>query len=395
MHTPTPQPSFRTRPFVRFLAVGPIGLSLGAAQYELLWMLNPIDAFRAGSTWVVSSVIGVAWVHALHCHFTFAGTARGRWRATLGRAYVLYAACIVLGMLLMHLLVDELGWFRTSSWMATTAITSLFNFTLLRRLVGLACPPSGTLTRVRGIARRDVTVIAPARNERDNVAPFLASLPADVQLIVVDASDDDTTARILALRPHRTHVERFPGNIPVARQRGAQLATSPWLLFTDVDVVFDPSYFERLRDCEVPVDCAGIVATKRTRDRFRMYYALFTLGQRLCAWAGIPAATGSNMLMRRDALLACGGFDASLSVNEDSEAMWRCQRAGYRVKFAGELAVFARDHRRLERGVLRKFVHSIVRCVGLYLDILPAQWKAADWGYWKSQPTPVIAPEQR
>jgi glycosyltransferase involved in cell wall biosynthesis len=266
---------------------------------------------------------------------------------------------------------------------------------LLRRLVGLACPPSGTPTRVRGIARRDVTVIAPARNERDNVAPFLASLPAVVQLIVVDASDDDTAARILALRPHRTHVERFPGNIPVARQRGAQLAKTPWLLFTDVDVTFDERYFDRLSNLDVPAACAGIVATKRTRDRFRMYYALFTLGQRLCAWTGIPAATGSNMLMRRDALLACGGFDASLSVNEDSEAMWRCQRAGYHVKFAGELAVFARDHRRLERGVLRKFAHSIARCVVLYLDILPARWKAADWGYWKSQPTPVIAPEQR
>lgn len=395
MHSPISWQSLRTRPFVRFLAVGPLGLSLGAAQYELLWMLNPLDSFRAGSTWVVSSVIGVAWVHALHCHFTFAGTARGRWRATLGQAYVLYAACIVLGMLLMHVLVDELGLLRTPSWLATTALTSLFNFTLLRRLVGQAITPSGSPAGERGIARHDVAVIAPTRNERDNVAPFLASLPADVQLIVVDASDDDTAARILALRPQRTHVERFPGNIPVARQRGAQLADRRWLLFTDVDVVFDPGYFDRLRDLDAPVDCAGIVGTKRTRDRFRLYYALFTLGQRLCSWAGIPAATGSNMLMRRDALLACGGFDPSLSVNEDSEAMWRCQRAGHRVQFAAELAVFARDHRRLERGVLRKFAHSIARCVVLYLDILPARWKAADWGYWESPPAPVIAPEQR
>lgn len=395
MRSQTPRPSFRTRPFVRFLAVGPIGLTLGAAQYELLWMLNPVDTFRAGSSWVVSSVIGVAWVHALHCQFTFAGTARGRWRATLGRAYVLYAACIVLGTLLMHLLVDELGWLRTPSWLATTALTSLFNFTLLRRLVGQAVTITGTPQRVRGIARHDVTVIAPTRNERDNVAPFLASLPADVQLIVVDASDDDTAARIMELRPHRTHVERFPGNIPVARQRGAQLAATPWLLFTDVDVTFAPGYFEQLRRMDVPDTCAGIVGTKRTRDRFRAYYALFTLGQRLCAWAGIPAATGSDMLMRRDALFACGGFDPTLSVNEDSEAMWRCQRAGHQVRFADNLIVFARDHRRLERGVLRKFGHSTLRCIALYLDLLPERWKAADWGYWESPPAPVIAPEQR
>lgn len=375
--------------------VGPIGLSLGAAQYELLWMLNPLDAFRAGSTWVVSSLIGIAWVHALHCQFTFARTARGRWRATLGRAYVLYAACIAAGTLLMHLMVDEVGWLRTPSWLATTALSSLFNFALLRRLVGRAGTARDAADHVRGIAHGDVTVIAPARNERHNVAPFLASLPHDVRLIVVDASEDDTAERVLELRPYRTHVDRFPGNIPVARQRGAQLAKTPWLLFTDVDVRFDERYFDRLRDLEVPGDCAGIVGTKQTRDRFRAYYACFTLGQRLCAWAGIPAATGSNMLIRRDALLACGGFDATLSVNEDSEVMWRCQRAGHRVQFTGDLAVYARDHRRLERGVLRKSAHSILRCVVLYLDILPARWKAADWGYWKAPPSAVIAPEQR
>lgn len=395
MHSPPRRQPLHTRSFVRFLAVGPIGLLLGGVQYELLWVLNPADTFRAGSTWIVSSVIGVAWAHALHCRFTFAGTARGRWRATLGRAYVLYAAGIVLGVSLMHLMVDVFGWLRTPSWLATTALTSLVNFVSLRRLVGLPSPWNDTSGRAQGIARHDVTVIAPARNERDNVAPFLASLPADVPLIVVDASEDDTAARILELRPHGTRVERCPGNIPVARQRGAQLAKTPWLLFTDVDVTFDASYFDRLSALALPIDCAGIVGTKRTLDRFRTYYALFTFGQRLCAWVGIPAATGSDMLLRRDALLACGGFDASLSVNEDSEVMWRCQRAGYRVRFASSLTVFARDHRRLERGVLRKFTHSTLRCLALYLDILPERWKSADWGYWKSPPVSVVAPERR
>lgn len=385
MNPPRSAPPTRSREFVRFLAVGPIGLVLGGLQYELLWMLNPIGPYRAATTWLVSSVIGVAWVHALHCRFTFAASGRDRWRATLARAYLLYATSIALGTVCMHLSVDALGWPRTPSWLATMAFTSLLNFALLRRLLGSQGPATA---RAPGIARHDVTIIAPTRNERDNVAPFLASLPPDVPLIVVDASDDDTAERILALRPDRTRVERFPGNIPVARQRGALLAGTPWLLFTDVDVAFDPRYFDQLQALDVPAGCAGIVGTKRTRDRFRTYYALFTLGQRLCAWVGIPAATGSNMLIRRDALLACGGFDAALSVNEDSEVMWRCQRSGHRVRFAGNLRVFARDHRRLERGVLRKFGHSILRCVALYLDILPHRWKAADWGYWSPQPEP-------
>jgi putative flippase GtrA len=126
----------RVGPFLRFVAVGPVGFALSAAQYELLWMLNPLVTIRAGSTWVASSLLGVAWVHAMHCHFTFAGTARGRWRATLGRAYLLYATSIALGSVMMHVMVDQLGWQRTGCWLVTTSLCSLLNFTLLHRLVG-------------------------------------------------------------------------------------------------------------------------------------------------------------------------------------------------------------------------------------------------------------------
>jgi len=37
----------------------------------------------------------------------------------------------------MWVLVDEIGVQRTSSWFITTAMTSLFNFSFLRRMLGL------------------------------------------------------------------------------------------------------------------------------------------------------------------------------------------------------------------------------------------------------------------
>lgn len=53
--------------FTRFVAVGPLGVALGAVQIKLLWLLNPVASHRAASTWIISSAIGVLWVHALHC----------------------------------------------------------------------------------------------------------------------------------------------------------------------------------------------------------------------------------------------------------------------------------------------------------------------------------------
>ncbi len=99
-------------------------------------------------------------------------------------------------------------------------------------------------------------------------------------------------------------------------------------------------------------------------------------------WAGIPAASGSNLLLRRQVFTAVGGFDQTLTVNEDSEIAWRVKRRGYRVAFAPNLVVYARDQRRLARGHWRKTIHTLLRCTLLYTGLMPARWRSHDWGYW-------------
>jgi glycosyltransferase involved in cell wall biosynthesis len=84
----------------------------------------------------------------------------------------------------------------------------------------------------------DVTVIVPTRNETRNIAAFLASLPGEVSLIVVDSSEDGTPELVEILRPDHTLLVRCCCNVTQARQVGANRAKTPWLLFTDADVVF-------------------------------------------------------------------------------------------------------------------------------------------------------------
>ncbi len=71
----------------------------------------------------------------------------------------------------------------------------------------------------------DITLILPTRDEARNVRQFLASVPAEIRLIVVDASRDETPDLIETLRPEHTLVLREPGSVTQARQRGADLAT--------------------------------------------------------------------------------------------------------------------------------------------------------------------------
>jgi glycosyltransferase involved in cell wall biosynthesis len=227
-----------------------------------------------------------------------------------------------------------------------------------------------------------ITVVLPTRNEARNIGAFLASLPDAVHLIVVDASEDETPDVIQRLRPERTQVLRRKSTITEARQLGAELAHTDWLLFTDADVEFPEGYFEYLAGLP---EASVIYGPKLSRDRFAVYYRWFGYGQQCSHWLGIPAATGSNMLVRREALIVAGGFDPELVCNEDSELVWRIKRAGYRTRFESALPVYARDHRRLDGGVWRKTFHSVFRCLLLYWDMIPARWRGADWGYWSQQ----------
>lgn len=49
----------------------------------------------------------------------------------------------------------------------------------------------------------DITLVLATRDEASNIAAFLRSIPAELQLVVVDASRDETPALIERLRPPR------------------------------------------------------------------------------------------------------------------------------------------------------------------------------------------------
>ena len=227
----------------------------------------------------------------------------------------------------------------------------------------------------------DITVVLPTRNEEKNIRTFLATLPETCHLIVVDAGNDQTAAIIAETRPDRTTVLRRVSTIPEARQLGAELAKTEWLLFTDADIAFPATYFHHLARYAA-YDC--VYGAKLSRGSFHNYYRWFGYGQQLSHKLGIPAATGSNLLIKRHVVAEVGGFDPELICNEDSELVWRIKRAGYRVAFAPETPVYATDHRRLERGLTRKTLHSVFRCCLLYFDLIPARWRGMDWGYWSA-----------
>lgn len=229
-----------------------------------------------------------------------------------------------------------------------------------------------------------LTVAVPTKNEAANIAGFLASLDARVALLVVDASTDDTPARIAAARPERTQVIRDEGTIPAARQIALEACETEWILFTDADMAFGSDYWAAWERLALGPAVGAVQGAKLSADAdFRTYYRLFSFGIRAAAWLTIPAGSGSNMIFRRTALRDAGGFDLALTANEDIFALWTVRKAGWRVPYAGGLKVYERDHRRLVQGRAKKTLHSWARSVMLFTGIGADRVRTSSWGYWK------------
>jgi len=230
----------------------------------------------------------------------------------------------------------------------------------------------------------EITLIVPTKNEAPNIEYFLDSVSCDINIIIVDASTDNTCDIIQSRRQSSIQFIRDGGNIATARQLAAEHAKTDWLLFSDADVAFAKDYFEILRKINLSTHHAGLIGAKLSRKRYQYYYRLFSQWLKVCCTLGLPGASGSNMLVNRKVLMEIGGFDFCLSCNEDTELIWRLQRNGYRINYDGRLKVYEFDHRRLDQGIFKKTIHSLTRCALLLLG-LKAFLKKNDWGYWRSK----------
>jgi glycosyltransferase involved in cell wall biosynthesis len=250
-----------------------------------------------------------------------------------------------------------------------------------------------------------VSVVMPAFNNARTVSRALASIAAQTMrplevIVVDDGSSDGTSEAVRAMAGNMNGVRlrlfrQTNQGAGAARNRAVAAATGTWLAFLDADDQWLPAKMERSM---AVVEAGDLVMC--SHNLFNVGPEGETLNDSQARWLKDPAdpyrtlflrgfISSSTVVVRRDAVLAVGGFDPDLRSAQDYE-LWLAvlARAGARFEtFADPLlrytlapeGITSRIGRKVacslailrrHMGILRRLPGPVVRLVVLRTVII-------------------------
>jgi glycosyltransferase involved in cell wall biosynthesis len=169
-----------------------------------------------------------------------------------------------------------------------------------------------------------ITIVVPCKNEENYIAHLLMHLRqqgiGDTRIIIADCSTDNTREIIKTMKGS-LNVEVIDGGpVSIAKNNGARLATTPYILFIDADVRFfkNTVIHDAVDTIESKnLDLIGLSIKCYDRDpRAKIGFIIFnTINHALKYFS--PFAVGAFMLTRRDRFEEFGGFPKKFSTSED------------------------------------------------------------------------------
>jgi glycosyltransferase involved in cell wall biosynthesis len=169
-----------------------------------------------------------------------------------------------------------------------------------------------------------ITIVIPCKNE-ENYIPYLLThlrnqMIGSTRIIIADCSTDNTREVIQATKGN-LKVEIIDGGpVSIAKNKGAKLVTTPYILFIDADVrFFKPTV---IRDAvklieRKNLDLIGLNIKCYDKDlRAKIGFTAFNLINHTLKFFS-PFAVGAFMLTRRDRFEEFGGFPENLLTSED------------------------------------------------------------------------------
>ena len=169
-----------------------------------------------------------------------------------------------------------------------------------------------------------ITIVVPCKNEENYIHHLLDSLRqqniGDTRIIIADCSTDNTR-QVIKDNSAGLNVEIIDGGpVSIAKNNGARLVTTPYILFIDADVRFfkDTAISDSVDIIESDdLDLIGLNIKSYDNDlRAIIGFTIFNVINHILKYFS-PFAIGAFMLTRRDKFEELGGFPEKTVTSED------------------------------------------------------------------------------
>ena len=169
-----------------------------------------------------------------------------------------------------------------------------------------------------------ITIVVPCKNEENYIHHLLDSLRGqhidNTKIIIADCSTDNTR-QVIQDNIRGLNVEIIDGGpVSLAKNNGARLVTTPYILFIDADVRFFKNTV--IQDAvnlieSKNLDLIGLNIKCYDNDiRAKIGFTAFNLINHTLKYFS-PFAVGAFMLTRRDKFEEYGGFPEQFATSED------------------------------------------------------------------------------
>ncbi len=247
-----------------------------------------------------------------------------------------------------------------------------------------------------------VSAVICTRNRGDSILSAVKSLLAntypDFELVIIDQSSDDRTARALAPFANDTrlrYIHTSTQGVGLARSIGLNAARAELVAMTDDDCDVPSNWLERMVNALNQHPCAAIVycdVVAAPHDSAKGWILINVSPESreitsLQAWndaGGASAGIGAGMAVRRTAIQHIGNIDAHLGAGGHFRSGWetditlRALLHGYTIYRTNDVSVVHFGFRTHEQGrtLMRRYMFGIA---AVYIKLLKC-------GYWQMLP---------
>jgi mycofactocin system glycosyltransferase len=266
--------------------------------------------------------------------------------------------------------------------------TSAAEFKVLESLV-----KSGFVSRRQDLADLvhlpTVSIIIPVKDRAADLRNCLTSLqqlnyPLEkLELVVVDDGSRDPTPQVaIEFGALLVPSGAVGGGPALARNQGAAVAGGEILAFIDSDCTASPDWLNELLPAFYDSKLAAVggwvdgMHQGSALDRYEAVMSSLNLGRReMSGGAGgdtfyLPSC---NLLLRKAAFSAAGGFNPAMQVGEDVDLTWRLRDAGWKIQYLPRGKVFHAHRSRPWPFMRRRFDYGTSE--GLLQQLHPVRGK--------------------